>query len=190
MRLVLALLFYLSFVSLVSATLQNSFCTGLSNTTISGWIPQPNVNAYTLSNVCLNFYNGTSFGLALNGFVNVKGTWLSVSATTCIGEYFFAQGQKIAFSENLAKSVCLTSTGAAYSFCWACPKFAGTYIPFFDSIDTPKHLSITPDASQPQPYLWGGLPYSMDLICNTTTCGSASGLIPPSPLPSVRRIVH
>jgi hypothetical protein len=166
-----------------SATLSNSFCTDLDNVPIPGFPPEPNINGYVLNHFCVVFYNATSFGLQLSGSIISKNVIIPIGDTTCVGEYFFAQGQKITFSEDLAQPVCISPTGAAYSFCWACPRFAGTYVPFFDSIAAPMQLTIAPGDSQEQPFLWGGLTYSMNLQCNTTTCGSASNIFPPAPLP-------
>jgi hypothetical protein len=180
---------FLSFInhlpSPASAELSNSFCTGLANVAIDGSPPQPNINGYTLTSLCLSFYNATSYGLEMHGNVIYKNTYLPASDTTCIGDYLFAQDQRVTFSANLALPTCVAPTGAAFSFCWACAKFVGTYVPFFDSIDAPTLLTIAPGDSQPQPYLWGGLPDSLLLVCNTTSCGSASDVIPPSPLPLV-----
>jgi len=181
-------LFFLVLVALLSlptpasATLSNSFCASLDNLQVPGSPMEPNVNGYTLTSTCLVFYNATTMGLSLKGNVLYKNVYIPATDTICPGNYYFAQGQKITFDNNLK---CITATsGAAFSYCWACAQFSGTYIPFFNSIATPMNLTIAPDASQPKPYLWGDLPYSLSLNCNSTSCGSASDVIPPAPLPA------
>lgn len=180
-----ALFLFLLCLAVASATLSNSFTAILGNVSIAAPPGSNDVN-YFLSSLGLSFINATNFQLALTGTVKTKGYDLEAAPTTCYGSYVFASPDDISFIYDLSPSsvICTQQTTLKFGFCpWGCSKFAGTYVPFFDSIDAPKFMAITPGPDTPG-VTWGGLPYNIKLSCNTTSCGSASNLIPPAPLPA------
>lgn len=167
-------------VALTSATLTNKFCTGLNQVTL----PQSDPLAiYSLTNLCLGFVSASTFTLELQGIVRYNQVPYPAVTSTCTGTYLLAAPQTISFVYDLNSTFC-TPGNSAFSFCtWGCARFANTYVPFFDDISAPLVMSITPGPDTPST-TWGGLPYDLKLVCNTTSCGSASNLVPPAPLPA------
>ena len=163
------------------ATLTNKFCTGLANINLDQ-TGDP-LALFSLNNLCLEFRTASTFGLDLQGKVNYKGITYDAVPSTCVGTYLFAAPQTISFVYDLNATFC-TPGNAVFGYCnWGCAKFANTYVPLFDNIDAPLIMSITPGPDTPS-VTWGGLPYDLKLVCNTTSCGSASNLVPPAPLPA------
>lgn len=163
------------------ATLTNKFCTGLANINLDQ-TGDP-LALFSLNNLCLEFRTASTFGLELQGKVNYKGITYDAVPSTCVGTYLFAAPQTISFVYDLNATFC-TPGNAVFGYCnWGCAKFANTYVPLFDNIDAPLIMSITPGPDTPS-VTWGGLPYDLKLVCNTTSCGSASNLVPPAPLPA------
>jgi hypothetical protein len=163
------------------ATLTNKFCTGLANINLDQ-TGDP-LALFSLNNLCLEFRTASTFGLELQGKVNYKGITYDAVPSTCVGTYLFAAPQTISFVYDLNTTFC-TPGNAVFGYCnWGCANFANTYVPFFDNIDAPLIMSITPGPDTPS-VTWGGLPYDLKLVCNTTSCGSASNLVPPAPLPA------
>jgi hypothetical protein len=161
------------------ATLTNKFCTALANVNFDQDSDPPAL--FSLNNLCLEFRNATTFALELQGLVNYKGITYTAVTSTCVGNYFFAAPQTISFTYNLNSTIC-TPVSSLFGYCnWGCAKFADTYVPLFDDINAPMMMAITPGPDTPG-VTWGGLPYDLTLTCNTTSCGSASNLVPPAPL--------
>lgn len=181
MRVLLALLLLASFAS---ATLSNSFCTAVANVTLPN-DPFPDATML-LSSVCVTYINSTNFALSLSGWSLYKDIQLSAATSVCQGFYGFAQPQLITFAYDLStRNYCSQPSSVTFGFCnWACAAFAGTYVPFFDNITTPMIMEITPGPAEGAPvYSWGNLDYNLKLACNNTSCGTASNVVPPAPLP-------
>lgn len=171
-------------VALCGATLSNTFSTVLGNVSIASPSSGSSDVYYSLTSLGLSFINATNFELALTGAVIAKGYYLPAAPSTCFGYYMFAAPQIISFVYDLSvlSAICRQQTSIQYSLCYACAFFAGTYIPLFDSIDTPMMMAITPGPDTPG-LTWGNLARDIRLSCNSTSCGTANNVVPPAPLP-------
>lgn len=173
-----ALVLVLLAASGTRATLQNSFCynSGNSiNTMNSGPLTPPGFS-FGVFDVCLTFTTFHNYSLSLVGVAKETQQGYGVSAT-CAGQYAFAAPSFIQFvPQTCSQNV---STGQV-GFCkWACSQFSGNYFPFFDNFSAPAQLFVgTAPPNSPSLYNWGYLSQPMPMTCNTTSCGSASGVVP------------
>lgn len=158
-----------------AAVLQNSFCSQPLN-----GLPLPapsNLSpyfSYSLSSLCLTWTTSSNYTISLAGLVYQNNLPLAISAQ-CNGVYYWANPQDIIFAlPSNAPSYCTQTSGPGYCN-WACEQFAGTYIPFFDSVSAPMQLVINPSTAGIN---WGSIVQPIPLFCNTSSCGSATGLVP------------
>lgn len=179
--LVLALLVIIS-GSPSDAILTNSFCASFANITIPN-VGAPPTAVYLLSQLCLRFNNASQFSLLLTGYESVSGgpTYISLGTTTCNGTYYWAAPETVGFTYVIngpTSSFCTSDSTSGRDFCpWGCQRFAGSYVPYWDDLVAPAKMGILPGPDLPQ-YNWGGLAYPIGLACNTSSCGTAVGLIP------------
>jgi hypothetical protein len=178
------LLVLAALLPLASAVLSGSFCNdnlnylALQNLAAGS----NNPNYYALTSICTTFVNASSFELRVEGIVKVPGAPSAFPAeATCRGIYAFGGTGAIELAYD-PSSFC---TGTAVGFCpWVCTQFGGSYgVVFAPNVETPKYLNINPASSQAPVYNWGALSISFPMACNTSSCGSASDIFPPAPIP-------
>lgn len=143
---------------------------------------------YQLMQMRLCFINATYHNLTWTMTVSAKGyPSKALNPVTATGMYFFEAPQSIIFSYAGENACQETQTYC----CNLCPlvmeRFAGKYgFEATPSLSSPTTISITPDSvprggassAVPMPYQWGDLDVALPLACNTTSCGSFSGLVP------------
>lgn len=190
------LLVLLSSLALVSSLLTHSFCgSGLSLTMTNEQAvspPAPVTIYYVLGSVCLTFTNATAFVLDVTGTVKDQYNPAPYEVQAhCVGDYFFGSDYQLNLGYPAgAPTFCSQNTGLP-GFCpWACTQFGGSWTAFFaPPLSGPMLMTINPSSANPK-LNWGGLVQSFPMACNTTSCGSASDIIPPAPIPegAVRRV--
>jgi hypothetical protein len=157
-----------------SAQLQNSFCASLTNP-VPLTPSAPSTTYYGLTSLCATFQNSTYALFSLSGYVKDPTYGYYATSAACGATYLFAPPDLI----ELSSPSCSQTPSSKPGFCsWECNALMGTYVPFFDNIAAPKILTINPLVTQEAALQWAGLPYPLELVCNTTGCGSATGLVP------------
>lgn len=157
-----------------SAQLQHSFCASLTNP-VPLTPSAPSSTYYGLTSLCATFQNSTYALFSLSGYVKDVTYGYYATSAACGATYLFASPDEIVLASPSCSQVPLEKPG----FCsWECNELMGTYVPFFDNVAAPKIFTINPLVTQQAALQWGGLPYPLELVCNTTSCGSASGLVP------------
>jgi len=170
-----------------SATLSGCFCNEqLSN----ALIPNDPISGiqYFASSVCMCYPSADTFSLQIQGrAILTQGNHnVSLPMATCSGVVLYAQPQLAVLTYNATNYCTADTSSSPVSFCpWVCPAFAGTYNFLYDQPTGTRMIAFAPGPVEP-PVSWGGLVVPIKLLCNDTSCGDASGLVPPAPLPDVR----
>jgi len=166
-----------------SATLSGCFCNDQLANALLPNDPIPGVQ-YFASSVCMCYPSADTFTLQINGraIITQGNRNISLPMASCSGVVLYAQPQLAVLTYN-ATNYCISSASSVFSFCpWVCPAFGGTYNFLYDQPINTRIIAFAPGPVEP-PVSWGGLVVPIKLLCNDTTCGDASGLVPPAPLP-------
>ena len=167
-----------------SATLTGCFCNDQLANILLPNDPIPGVQYYA-SSLCLCYPSATTFTLQVNGraIITQGNHNVSVPMASCSGVVFYAQPQLAVFTYNATNYCTSDASASSISFCpWVCPAFGGTYEFLYDSATGTRMIAFAPGPVDP-PQTWGGLAVGIKLLCNDTSCGDASGLVPPAPVP-------
>lgn len=176
------------FSSLANAALLGTFCSqdlGFASIPTNGrGIPRA---TFTASTICFTFVGNLSFQIFISGQVRID-PYAYNSSAVCTGLSTFGAGNTII----LAAETCQQDNNTLPGFCpWACLQFGGTYQAFFTQpYSDPRYLFINPASVSPI-YNWGNMDVAFPMRCMNATCGSATDIFPPAPLPqnSVREIL-
>ena len=168
-----------------SATLSGCFCNDQLANALLPSDPIPGVQ-YFASSVCMCYPSADTFTLQINGraLITSGNHNISLPMASCSGVVLYAQPQLAVLTYN-ATNYCSSgdSSSSSVSFCpWVCTAFAGTYNFLYDQPTGTRMIAFAPGPVEP-PVSWGGLVVPIKLICNDTSCGDASGLVPPAPMP-------
>lgn len=183
MRALLILVLLLASPCVHGAALSGCFCNSDLNNIAVPNSPQPSIQ-YFASSICFCATGANSFSIQVNGRALVQPNNINVSVpmATCSGNMFFDSFPLVVFSYN-STSYCSSSASSTTNFCsWVCTAFGGTYNFFYDQPTSTRMVAFTPEPIVP-PIFWGDLKVPIKMICNDTTCGDASSVIPPVPLP-------
>lgn len=181
------LLLLLAFVGLCYGTLSGSFCSAILGLPIvNEQGPSFPSISYVVDTICVTFEDDTSFILQAKGAVKDQNNPAPYSVEAhCTGRYFFGSDYQINLGYvQSTPSYCTQNTNLP-GFCpWICTQFGGTWSTFFaPPLSAPMAMAIDPSSSNPD-LNWGGLVQSFPMSCNSSSCGSASDLVPPAPIPA------
>lgn len=167
-----------------SATLLGTFC---NNDLHFDNIPSNGHGApaatYHARSICFTFKANDTFELQIVGVVQLSPSVYSTQAV-CTGSYFFGAGNTIVIGyENYDPTIC-TQNSSLPGFCpWACAQFGGTYQAFFSQpLSEPRYFAVNPASVSPI-YNWGLMEVTFPMECMNDTCGSATDIFPPAPIP-------
>lgn len=167
-----------------SATLSGCFCNDQLANALLPNDPIPGVQ-YFASSVCMCYPSADTFTLQINGraLITSGNHNISLPMASCSGVVLYAQPQLAVLTYNATNYCSADSSSSSVSFCpWVCTAFAGTYNFLYDQATGTRMIAFAPGPVEP-PVSWGGLVVPIKLICNDTSCGDASGLVPPAPMP-------
>ena len=167
-----------------SATLSGCFCNDQLANALLPNDPIPGVQ-YFASSVCMCYPSADTFTLQINGraLITSGNHNISLPMASCSGVVLYAQPQLAVLTYNATNYCSADSSSSSVSFCpWVCAAFAGTYNFLYDLPTGTRMIAFAPGPVEP-PVSWGGLVVPIKLICNDTSCGDASGLVPPAPIP-------